>query len=304
MSDDLDIDDDPIPMDIDDDAFVELSNALSTSSDLKIGQKIKVLIIPVAHGGVRDTLQDEKKLVQGMDVKLITSTPGTCTLMSPNSYTHLISSIAAIVKSNNHYQYDFENQLLEFFNIYQNYTVDKSITKQPMYTEQGKKWHRIQSNRVPEGYIDVVANTYTISDYNDNTTSTKMYYPIPKKDPLWYAFLAVTKVMNVDPLNYSEIPFVIYMYKDHNNVFHVKISPSTNTTKNISLNQILYNTNKTIKKELEGRDVCYIVADPNCSYKIKSGGRSSKKYKKNKKNTKRNKRNYKKKSRKVSLKLK
>ena len=291
--------------DADDAGVEEITRGVS---DFNLGpinlDPITVVIIPFAHGGVRQSALNEQKLIEGMNVKLITSTPGTCTLIKPNSYVHLLSTTANIVKSKNSTtNVDYDNQLLENFNTFQNYVVDETISSTPTryIPKLGKNWHSIPSKQVPEGYIYVVSNTYAMTDFNDINTNTKNYSSIPQTDPLWTAFLTVAKLLKIDPTNYSEKVFVIYMYIDQNGYFKIGITP--NTTANITLNQILYNTNESIKNKLGGRDAHYIFADPNCAYgdeNIKFGGRSSKKTKKRnyKKTNKRN-YNYKKKSRKV-----
>jgi hypothetical protein len=268
-------------------------------SDLNLGP-IKVVIMPFAHGGVSEATPEEKPMVEGMDVKLITSTSGTCTLMRPDSYLKLLSTIAARVKFRDHTENpEFDKQLLEYFNNFQNYTVSELGFGTPIYLpEINKYWHRIPSEQTPEGYVNVVSDTYDMNVFNDATTSTKNYGPIPNTDPLWSVIQPIAKIMNVDANDYSEMPLVIYMYIDQNGKFRGGITPNTYT--GITLHKILHNTNESIKKELGGRNVHYVFADPNCAYgdpNLKFGGK-----RKYKKHTKRKKNNYKKKSRKVRAK--
>ena len=274
--------------------------------NLNIGP-IKVVIIPFAHGGVRDASDNEIQLVKGMDVKLITSTSGTCTIIYPDSYLKLLSPIATRVKFKEHTNNpNFDNQILEYFNNYQHYTVNKAVDHyneveylglKPTYIPEIKRWHykipnthrldpKTLMNRnidtddlLKQGYkfneekkyyekmrepVDVVSNTYEMKCFNDQTTCTKVYGSIPETDPLWGAIQPIARIMNVKASDYSEKPFVIYMYIDQNGNFRKGIT--LNTYIGITLHEILHNTNETIKHELR-KDVPmhYVFADPNCS---------------------------------------
>ena len=264
-----------------DDSLEEITKGMG---DLHIGP-IKVVIMPFAHGGIIPSTKDEQKKIEGMDIKLITSTPGTCTLMKQDSYIKLLSTIAARVKFRDHTQNpNFDNQLLEYFNNFQNYTVSDTVFETSIYIpEINKYWHRLPSKQTQEGYIDILSDTYRMYNYNDKTPSTKIYGPIPESDPLWDVIQPIARLMGVNAGDYRESPFVIYMYIDQNGVFRGGITP--NTYRGITLNQILYNTNESIKNEL-GKKVHYVFADPNCTYgdaNLKFGGRLSKKHAKHSK---------------------
>jgi hypothetical protein len=248
---------------------------------------IKVMIIPFAHGGVRQATDAAKRLVKGMDVKLITSTSGTCTLMKPNSYFELFSAIAIRVRSGDYIKNPiFDKQLLDYFNNFQNHTVATAGLGTPTYLEDiNEQWFRVVSKQTPEGYFDVVSNTYKLFDFDDKNTSTKIYEPIPKDNPLWDVIEPIKRIVfhlfgiDFKPSDYNDKPFVIYMYIDHNGKFRAGITPDTYT--GITLHEILHNTDQSIKGELEGRPVRYVVADPNCAYgdaTLKFGGK--RKYKK------------------------
>jgi len=250
--------------------------------DLNMGP-IKVVVMPFAHGGVRPATNIDTQLVEGMDVKLITSTSGTCTLVRSDSYIKLLSTIATRVKFRKHTtDPNFDKQLLEYFNNFQNYTVNIGGFGTPTWLpEIGKYWHRISSTQTPEGYFDLVSDTYEMTDFNDKSTSTKIYGPIPETDVLWGAIQPIANLMKVKASDYRDKPFVIYMYIDPKGIFKVGITPKTYY--GITLHQILYNTNESIKTELgeSGRNVHYVFADPNCAYgdvNQKFGGK--RKYKK------------------------
>ena len=241
--------------------------------DLNMGP-IKVVVMPFAHGGVRPATNIDTQLVEGMDVKLITSTSGTCTLVRPDSYIKLLSTIATRVKFRKHTtDPNFDKQLLEYFNNFQNYTVNIGGFGTPTWLpEIGKYWHRIPSTQTTEGYFELVSDTYEMTDFNDKSTSTKIYGPIPQTDVLWGAIQPIANLMKVKASDYMDKPFVIYMYINQKGIFKVGITP--NTYKGITLHEILESTNESIKKELTNesikkestRKVHYVFADPNCSY--------------------------------------
>ena len=261
---------------------------------------IKVIIVPFAHGGVRELTEVEKRDwietdIKDKDVKLITSTSGTCTLIKPDSYITLLTKIASKVKFQYHdtgasYGASFDSQLLDWFNHLQNDILLQSglppgVSVIPYKTSS----------------ISVVTDTYKMSTLNTGSNSTKIYQHIPQEDPLWDALQPVARIMGSSAKAYAAKPFVIYMYNDQNGNFRGGITPNTRT--GITLHEILHIIHEKIKTDLPGKEMHYVVADPNCSageIGIRfAGGRSSKKYKKN---TKRNKKKSKKKSRKVRAK--
>ena len=234
------------------------------------------MIIPFAHSGVRNASDEEKQLVEGMDVKLITSTSGTCTLISPDSYLKLLSPIATRVHYNEHTNNpNFNNQILEYFNNYQHYTVNNTVNYyntvnnlglKPTYIPEIKRWwYKIPSKQTLDGHMNIVSNTYEMKCFNEQTTCTKVYDSIPETDPLWSAIQPIAGIMHVEASEYREKPFIIYMYIDQNGKFMSGITPDTRI--GITLHEILHNTNETIKSKLE-KDVPvhYVFADPNCSY--------------------------------------
>ena len=250
--------------------------------DLNMGP-IKVVVMPFAHGGVRPATNIDTQLVEGMDVKLITSTSGTCTLVRSDSYIKLLSTIATRVKFRKHTtDPNFDNQLLDYFNNFQNYTVNAEDLGTPTYLpEMNKYWHRLPSKQTHEGYVDVVSDTYEMTNFNNKDICTKVYGPIPKTDVLWSAIQPIANLMKINAIDYSNKPFVIYMYRNQKGIFKVGITP--NTYNGITLHEILESTNESIKKELTNesikkeltnesikkestRKVHYVFADPNCSY--------------------------------------
>jgi len=226
-------------------------------------------------------------------------------MQDSQSYLEILLRIMNSVKYENYVRDpDYDNRLIAFLNLYQNQIVNKYVSGKPIYIpELNKEWHRIPSTQTPEGYINLVSDTYSMSNFNDTTTSTKYYQPIPDGDQIRDAFLTVAQYMNIDANEYNTNPFIIYMYLDQYDNFRVGITP--NTYKNITTNEILFNINRSITGEIDTKDIKlqYIFADPNCAYgdeKLKFGGRSSKKHKKfTKRNpNKHHTNNYKKKSRK------
>jgi len=262
-----------------DDGITEITRGMS---DLNMGP-IKVVVMPFAHGGVQPATSADARLIDGMDVKLITSTSGTCTLMRPDSYIKLLSTIATRVKFRKHTtDPNFDNQLLDYFNNFQNYTVNAEDLGTPTYLpEMNKYWHRLPSKQTHEGYVDVVSDTYEMTNFNNKDICTKVYGPIPKTDVLWSAIQPIANLMKINAIDYSNKPFVIYMYINQKGIFKVGITP--NTYNGITLHEILESTNESIKKELTNesikkeltnesikkestRKVHYVFADPNCSY--------------------------------------
>ncbi len=274
---------------------------------------IKVIIVPFAHGGVRELTKAERDDwietdIKDKDVKLITSTSGTCTLIKPDSYITLLTKIASKVKFQYHdsgtgYGAGFDSQLLDWFNHLQNDILLQSGIPQTYPLKQSSIDDKKTGWELPykESSIDVVTDTYSMSTLNKISNSTKIYEPIPKDDPLWPALQPVARIMGSSAEAYLEMPFVIYMYNDQNGNFRGGITP--NTQNRITLHEILHIIHEKIKTDLPGKEMHYVVADPNCSAGDQgitfAGGRSSKKYKKN---TKRSKKKSKKKSRKVRAK--
>ena len=300
----------PIIMDESDESndFDDMESLTKGFSDMSMGP-IKVLIIPFAHGGVKTATPDEKELVKGMDIKLISSVPGTCTYQNPISYIQLYTNLKTRVVFKKHVKkLDFDNQLLEYYNWLQNSLLDTLISPDTFVETPGRplqSWKKVPYSGVSEGHIHVLKNTYEMKDFNSTTPTTKKYEPIPPGDPVFPSFEALARIIKVNPKMFAEKPFIIYMYVNKDGVFTEGITPDTYT--GISLNEILYNTNEAIGKELGEEEmkkhgVHYVVADPNCSYgdpAHKFGGGSSKIY------TKRNKKSRKvraKKSRKVRAK--
>ena len=298
----------PIEFDEDEDEYFDEVRSLTKGfSDMSMGP-IKVLIIPFAHGGVRPATPDEKELVKGMDIKLISSVPGTCTHQNPKAYIYLYTMIKTGVVFNKHDLLNVDNNLLQYYNWLQNSLLETIYSPDKFVETPGRpsqSWTTAPSSQVSEGYIHLLKNTYEMKDFNSTTPTTKIYDPIPPEDPLFPSFDALSRIIKVNPKMFAEKPFIIYMYVNKDGVFTEGITPDTYT--GISLNQILYNTNRAIgielgEEEMKKHGVHYVVADPNCSYgdpAHKFGGGSSKIY------TKRNKKSRKvraKKSRKVRAK--
>jgi hypothetical protein len=270
--------------DDDDDDIEELTKGID---NLNLGP-IKVVIMPFAHGGVIPITPKikSKKWLEGLDVQLITSTSGTCTLMKNDSYLKLFATLVSRVKYSDHTKNtNFDRQLVDYFNNFQNQTVlDTIFYKKPypqvIRTELNEEKVRIESNQTKEGYIDIISNTYKMYNLTDVSTDTKIYGPIPENDPLWDFINPITNIMGVNAIDYSEKPLAIYMYVDNKGVFRRGIIPDTYS--GITLHEILHITNEHIKSESK-RKFHYVFADPNCSYKpsLTAGGKVSKqKYKK------------------------
>jgi len=276
---------------------------------------IKVIVIPFAHSGVMQSTLNNKQLIKKMDIKLITSTPGTCTFIYPTSYITLLNGIIAEIKLRSHItHFNFDNYLLNYFNNFQNKSIEPVINSNTYVTERNTHVIRHPNTQVKEKYIDLLQNTYKMYDYTYKTPTTKYYTPIPKNDPLWNAFQPIAHIMNVNPLDYTNSPFVVYMFVDHNGIFKAGIAPNTHS--GITINKILYNINEIVTNELPSKQkVHYLVADPNCAYvkygisgdtmKLKFGGKVAKKNtNRNVRKTNKNRKNKKVKTRKITLKSK
>ena len=251
------------------------------------------MIIPFAHGGIRNASDEDKQLVEGMDVKLITSTSGTCTLIYPDSYLKLLSPIATRVKFKEHTRNpNFDNQILEYFNNYQDYTVHKAVNYyntvkylglKPTYIPEIKRWwykipntHRLDPKTLTDlsiSHDDLLKQGYKFNE------ETKYYEKMNPVDVVSNTYemkcfngqTTCTKVYGsipeTDPLWNAIQPIARLMgvnagdYRESPFVIYMYIDQNgvfrggitPNTYRGITLHEILHNTNENIKHEL-GKD--------------------------------------------------